>query len=339
MGPIEYEALLSDVEIRLERLRALYEQWFQGVERLEPAIPAKELERRMQMLRKAAIRNTALRFRFQTVWQRYTTLQQYWRRVARQIEEGTYRRDVLRARARREELRRQREGGRTREREAPTFDLDLDIDVEVDLRVALSEAEASVSEAGASPARPPVRPSTPAPPPASKPPRSFVSPFARALRSSRPPGEGAQPTHPPTPRPGQPATPRVSQPPTPKPAPALVKRAPGPPPPPPGKAPPPPPPPAGSAKGPPPPPPPRPRPPAAPPSAPLPGDDTIRALSRQYVDARRRNNERVDNVRYETVEKSIRAMLPKLQQKHGKGVGFEVVVQDGRVGLKPVRKK
>lgn len=59
----------------------------------------------------------------------------------------------------------------------------------------------------------------------------------------------------------------------------------------------------------------------------------------QYIEARRRNNERTDNVRYETIEKSISQMLPKLREKHGgKEIDFEVVVKDGKVGIKPVAK-
>ncbi|MFW6197994.1 MAG: MXAN_5187 C-terminal domain-containing protein, partial [Myxococcota bacterium] len=70
-----------------------------------------------------------------------------------------------------------------------------------------------------------------------------------------------------------------------------------------------------------------------------PGEDRLRDIYQQYVAARKRNNERTDNVRYETLEKNIRAMVPKLQQKHeGKAIDFEIVVQNGRVGLKPVPK-
>ena len=62
----------------------------------------------------------------------------------------------------------------------------------------------------------------------------------------------------------------------------------------------------------------------------------IRKLYDQYVDARRRNNESTDNVRYETVAESVKKMVPKLREKHGdKKIDFEVVVQNGRVGLRP----
>jgi hypothetical protein len=58
-----------------------------------------------------------------------------------------------------------------------------------------------------------------------------------------------------------------------------------------------------------------------------------------YLAARQKNSERTDNVRRETIEKTIRGMLPQLEKKHaGKKIDFEVVVKDGKVALKPVAK-
>ncbi|RLB46704.1 MAG: hypothetical protein DRJ42_27080 [Deltaproteobacteria bacterium] len=65
----------------------------------------------------------------------------------------------------------------------------------------------------------------------------------------------------------------------------------------------------------------------------------MRKIYDSYVDARRRNNERVDNLRFESIKKTIQKQLPKLQAKHkGKKIDFEVVVRNGKVGLKPVPK-
>ena len=100
MDHAEVERALEDIDNRMERLRALYEQYFLGIERLEPLVPRKDLERRPALLRREQIRNTALRFKFQTLVQRYNSYQQYWNRVARDIDNGTYHRDVLRAAAR-----------------------------------------------------------------------------------------------------------------------------------------------------------------------------------------------------------------------------------------------
>ena len=66
------------------------------------------------------------------------------------------------------------------------------------------------------------------------------------------------------------------------------------------------------------------------------GEAQIKQIYNQYVSARRNNNERTDNLNYEKVAKSIRKMVPKLREKHGnRKIDFEVVLQNGRVGLKP----
>lgn len=93
----EQAETISDLEIQIDRLRALYEQYFMGIEKLEPQIPRKQVERTFRFLRKERINNTALRFRFLMLVQRYNTMENYWRRVVRKIEEGTYRRLVMRS--------------------------------------------------------------------------------------------------------------------------------------------------------------------------------------------------------------------------------------------------
>jgi hypothetical protein len=49
------------------------------------------------VLRREKIRNTAKRFKLQTIISRYNTFQQYWQRICREIESGTYKRHVIRA--------------------------------------------------------------------------------------------------------------------------------------------------------------------------------------------------------------------------------------------------
>ncbi|HKP58986.1 MAG TPA: MXAN_5187 C-terminal domain-containing protein, partial [Polyangiales bacterium] len=85
-----------------------------------------------------------------------------------------------------------------------------------------------------------------------------------------------------------------------------------------------------------------PRAPAPPPSAAnnaaLSNDDVQRIFT-NYVAARKQNSERVDNVKLDSIEKTLRGMLPGLEKKHaGKKIDFEVVVKDGKVALKPVAK-
>lgn len=143
MTPKEFEILLSGAEIQLSRIKHLYEQWFQGIERIEPQIPRKQFDRALHELRKTRPRNTALRFRFQTLIQRYTTLQTYWRRVGRQIEEGTYRRDLLRARRRREVARAERERVRRHPSSNP---LELDPNEDVNLEALIEKASDHMDE-------------------------------------------------------------------------------------------------------------------------------------------------------------------------------------------------
>ncbi len=97
MTPDELDVAIAELENRLERLRALYEQYFMGIERIEPQVVRKDVDRRFWLLRKEKVRNTAKRFKLQTLVQRYNTLQQYWGRICREIELGTYKRHKLRA--------------------------------------------------------------------------------------------------------------------------------------------------------------------------------------------------------------------------------------------------
>jgi hypothetical protein len=95
--PLELDTAIEELETRVERLRALYEQFFMGFEKIPPAVVHKDVERRIYTLRREQIRNTAKRFKLQTIIQRYNTFHQYWQRILREIENGTYRRHVLKA--------------------------------------------------------------------------------------------------------------------------------------------------------------------------------------------------------------------------------------------------
>ena len=139
MNPREFEELLSDAEVQLTRLRHLYDQWFQGLERTEPIIARKKFDRTLNVLRKNLPRRTVFRFKFQQLVQRYTSMQTYWRRIGRQIEEGTYRRDLLRARRRRGAARAQRRSSR-----APVADQTLNPNADMDIDKIINEASASV---------------------------------------------------------------------------------------------------------------------------------------------------------------------------------------------------
>jgi hypothetical protein len=334
----EIEKTVTDLEMRVDRLRSLYDQYFMGIERIPPAVSHKDVERRIQMMRKEQIRNTGLRFRFQMLIQRYNTYQSYWQRITRQIEEGTYKRDLVRAKRKVEAQE------KVRASEAP-----LSIDVVV------SEPPPPLEPPTTKMDRPraialdlddlaPPRPAAPKVPPAAGskpgvpvPPPSVTIPGARPVW--RKVGEAA-PTAPPAPTLAfKPAAPAVSRPPPVPTKPAAT--APPKPPPQPAPATPPKPapqpaPPAPVAK-------PQPAPPAPAAAAPKkPGDiseDRMRQLYADYVQTKRSQKESTASVTYDALARTIRDSTAKLKEKHGgKSVDFEVTVKDGKTILKPVVK-
>ena len=286
MTPKEFEISLSDAEVQLSRIKHLYEQWFQGIERIEPQIPRKQFDRALHELRKVKPRNTALRFRFQTLIQRYTTLQTYWRRIGRQIEEGTYRRDLLRARRRREASRAERQQERAGRSSSP---VELDPNADVNMDELIADASDRMDEL------------LKAPEPSSK----VATLDLEAPEATRP--VAAPQSEQPAARFGKPQSRR----------PALKREKSSP---------------AITPS--------RRAPPAITTRSKGPGEARMRQIYDSYVEAKRSNNERTDKIDYETVAKSLKKMVPKLDRKHkGKRVDFKVVVKDGKVGIKPVVKK
>src|SRR5262245_33323689 len=68
-----------------------------GVERMPPNVPRRELNRLVLETQQVPIHNASLRFRFQGILQRWVLLTTYWNRTLREIEAGTYRRDLAKA--------------------------------------------------------------------------------------------------------------------------------------------------------------------------------------------------------------------------------------------------
>ena len=333
MDPQEFDDALRDLETRVDRLRALYENWFRGYEKTEPMVARKDVERRVYGLRKLLPRNTALRFRYHQLYQRYTTLSTYWQRTSRQIEDGTYRLQLQRMRRRQEapnprRERGPREPGDSERPTNPPTTHELDLEQSLDVSDLLDDRELDeVARALETPGPH----SEPPPPPAAKP---ASKTFARPRRgTSAPPGalrprlESRGTTPPPAPS-GEPVAP--ARPLSPPAAPAEAGRA--------------------SLRDTNPAPPRQARPVPVQSGATLvgrpaprspqevtargPSDTRLRNLYREYLSARRKNNE--PDIRFETVAGSIQRMVPELAKKHGgKNVDFEVVLRNGRVGLKP----
>ncbi len=93
-------SLAEDIEQldgALKHLRVAYEKYFAGVERIEPIKERDEVKKELRRLLGVHNNNTARRFRLQTLQASLVTHESYWNRITRQIEEGTFKRDRLKA--------------------------------------------------------------------------------------------------------------------------------------------------------------------------------------------------------------------------------------------------
>ena len=298
--PTAIETLVGELEIAVDRVRSLYEQYFMGIEKLEPTVPRKDVDRKIHMLRKEQIRNTAQRFRFQMILQRYNTYQTHWQRICREMENGTYTRHVIRAQRRfGEATNLSRKRGSVRPPGAEVLGQAHAAELaELDREFASSDDAEEVNELDL------VMEEAPAPPVRSAPGAAAVPPPGPVWRKT----SVAATATPPAPRP----IPEPSMAPARRPPPALapvVQAAP-------------------PAK-------PAPTAPRAPGDLP---DERVRALYAQYVEEKRRQKESTAAITYDAVARSLRESSAKLREKHGKAVDFEVAVRDGKTILKPVLK-
>ncbi len=349
MDQKETEELVEELETRVERLRALYDMYFMGIEKTIPSVPQKDVERRFYVLRRVQIRNTALRFRFHNVLLRYNTYQTYWMRICRQIEEGTYKRDVRRANAR---FANAPVPFRAKKRDEPSFDVDfeepddVDVNVDFDARPGLSfeadelaRAREEVAKIRAALRQSKIPKDLEPLPPRADPPTDRKIAAAKAARGGgyAQRGAGRKRTSdlpPPLPvadaEPSQPARP-ASRRPSSRPGPntALKRRASRP---------------DLSARA-----------PAAPPRArassspalraPARGpssaltDERVRQIYTQYVETKRRTGESTAAITFDSLARSLRDSSEKLREKHvGRSVDFEVTVKDGKAILRPIVK-
>ena len=100
----ESEALareLEELDVALVELKAHYEQYFLGVERQPPNQAYGAVRGRLAKLRAGYVRSAVLKFRIQALQQRFTTYDRLWQRTLQEMENGTYRRDLFKARRRR----------------------------------------------------------------------------------------------------------------------------------------------------------------------------------------------------------------------------------------------
>ena len=90
----DVEELLDTVDKTLDRLKTLYEQYFLGIQKQAPAYIHSDLERKLRDILQLQIRNTGLRYRLTSIQAKFASYNSYWRRTLRQIENGTYVRNL-----------------------------------------------------------------------------------------------------------------------------------------------------------------------------------------------------------------------------------------------------
>jgi hypothetical protein len=97
----DQEQALKDcegLESDLAQLRATYEQYFLGIERKPPAAEHARIKKRLNELKGAFFRQTAVKFRVSNLHTKFISYERLWLRTIQEIEDGTYHRDVFKAR-------------------------------------------------------------------------------------------------------------------------------------------------------------------------------------------------------------------------------------------------
>ena len=88
---------IDELEEGLTNLQVLYEKYFLGIDRRPPDQERKKVSTRMRELRTTMVKNTALKFRIQTQFAKLISFERMWDRTLREMEDGTYKRDVFKA--------------------------------------------------------------------------------------------------------------------------------------------------------------------------------------------------------------------------------------------------
>lgn len=103
---------LQLLEIRIKQAQQEYEQYFLGSRKREPQRTRLAAQKIIQYYTNVPIKNTGLRFKFNTLRSRFFAYRRKWDHTLRKIEEGRYERDLFKARLRERERNEARERAR-----------------------------------------------------------------------------------------------------------------------------------------------------------------------------------------------------------------------------------
>ena len=102
----EIEGLIEEFSSKLETLRIRYEQYFVGAEKKPPTQLRMDVARIMRLFEQLSVTNSTNKFRIRTLTQKFTSYSTYWNRTQREIEDGTYQRNVAKAQREQERIKR-----------------------------------------------------------------------------------------------------------------------------------------------------------------------------------------------------------------------------------------
>lgn len=98
--PVTTESIAEDLvalENRIKQLKFEYEQYFMGGRPREPVMLRGDVQKIVARYSNVGIQNTALRFRFNNLCARFYALRRQWDTILKQIEEGTYKPHLFKA--------------------------------------------------------------------------------------------------------------------------------------------------------------------------------------------------------------------------------------------------
>ena len=87
---------LTLLDRKLAELKVQYEHYFSGIAKTEPLPLRAQVQELVRRWNGQSITNTGHKFRYQTLVGRYNSLVGHWNRCVRELEEGTYKRDLFR---------------------------------------------------------------------------------------------------------------------------------------------------------------------------------------------------------------------------------------------------
>jgi hypothetical protein len=94
---------IAELTGEIEGLRAAYEQYFLGIERKPPTDRHEKLKKRINAVLTTTVRQTAVKFKAATLNNKMLTYERLWARTLKEIEDGTYKRDLFKAKLRHKE--------------------------------------------------------------------------------------------------------------------------------------------------------------------------------------------------------------------------------------------